>query len=248
MQPIHPHMADLPRKRVEGNVYPLKSTGIEYFGPFEVTVLRRPVKHWCCLFTCLVTRPVHIEVVNGLDTDACMKTVTKFMARRGRPHTIISDNGTNFVGAAREFKECFNQWDGDVMCEPLARGQIIWKFNPPGTPHFVGIWERLVRSCKKTMFAILGNRRLTLPVLTTAMCMVEQTLNARPVTPVGDDPEDLEALTPNHFLLGRPVVAEPLIPDAVRYVDCRKIYKVAQAYNQMIWNRWTKDYLPKWNV
>ena len=79
------------------------------------------------------------------------------------------------------------------------------------------------------------------------MRLAGQTLNARPLTRVGDDPEDLEALTPNHFLLGRPVIAEPLMPDAVRYVDCRKMCKVAQAYNQMIWNRWAKKYLPKWN-
>ena len=248
VQPIHPHMADLPKERVEGSVYPFKNTGVDYFGPLEVTVLRRPVKHWCCLFTCLVTRAVHIEVVNGLDTDACMMAITRFMARRGKPHIIISDNGTNFVGAAREFRECFNEWDRDAVCERLANSRVIWKFNPPGAPHFGGIWERLVRSCKKAMFAILGNRRLTLPVLTTTMCLVEQTLNARPLTPVNDDPEDLEALTPNHFLLGRPVVAEPLTPVSVRYVDCRKMYKVAEAYNQMIWNRWAKEYLPKWNV
>ena len=131
------------------------------------------------------------------------------------------------------------------MCERLARGQIIWKFNPPGAPHFGGIWERLLRSCKKAMFAIVGNRQLTFPVLATTMCLVEQTLNVRPLTPVSEDSEDLEELTPNYFLLARPVVAEPLMPDAVRYVDCRKMYKVAQADNQMIWTRWEKDYLPK---
>ena len=86
VQPTQPHMADLPKERVEGNVYPFKSTGIDYFGPFEVTVLRRPVKHGCCLFTCLVTRAVHIKVLNGLDTDSCMMAVTRFMARRGKPH------------------------------------------------------------------------------------------------------------------------------------------------------------------
>ena len=174
--------------------------------------------------------------------------VTRSMARRGKPHTIMNDKGTNFVGATREFEECFSQWDRDAMCERLARGQIIWKFNPPGVPHFGGIWDRLVRSCKKAMFLILGNRSLTLPVLTTTMCLVEQTLNGRPLTPGSDDPEDLEALTPNHFLLGRPVLAEPLMSDAVRYVDCRKMYKVAQTYNQMIWSRWAKEYLPEWNV
>ena len=80
------------------------------------------------------------------------------------------------------------------------------------------------------------------------MCLVGQTLNARPLTPVSDDPEALEALTPSHFLLGRPVLVEPFMLDAVRYVDCRKMNKTAQAYNQMLWNRWAKEYLPKWNL
>ena len=85
-------------------------------------------------------------------------------------------------------------------------------------------------------------------MLATTMCLVEQTLYATSLTPVSDDPEDLEALTPNPFLLGRPILAEPLMPDSVRYLDCRKMYKVAQACNQMIWISWAKEYLPKWNV
>ena len=247
-QPFQPHMADLPKERVQQNVYPFSNTGVDYFGPFEVTFFRKTVKYWCCLFTCLVTRAVHIEVVNGLDTDACMMAITRFMARRGKPLKIISDNGTNFVGAAREFKECFSEWNQDAISENLAKQRVVWQFNPPGAPHFGGIWERLVRSCKKSMIAILGSRRLTLPVLTTTMCLVEQTLNSRPLTPVSDDPEDLEALTPNHFLLGRPAISEPLFPDASRYVNCRKLYKASQAYHEMIWKRWARDYLPQWNV
>ena len=62
------------------------------------------------------------------------------------------------------------------------------------------------------------------------------------------DPKDLEALMPNHFLLGWPVLAEPFMPDAVRYMDCRKMYKVAQAYNHMFWSRLTKECFPKLNV
>ena len=135
----HPHMAHLLKERVEVNVYLFQNTGVDFFGSFEVTVPRKPVKHWCSLFTCLVSKTVQIEVVNGLDTDACMTAVTRFMARRGRSHTVISDNGTNFVGAAREFTECFNEWDRDAMSERLERGQIIWNFNLPGTPHFGGI-------------------------------------------------------------------------------------------------------------
>ena len=175
-------MADLPKERVQQNVYPFRNTGVDYFRPFEVTFYRKTVKYWCCLFTCLVTRAVHIEVVNGLDTDACMMAITRLMAGRGKPLKIISDNGTNFVGAAREFKECFSERNQDDISESLAKQRVVWQFNPPGAPHFGGIWERLVRSCKKSMIAILGSRRLTLPVLTTTMCLVEQTLNSRPLT------------------------------------------------------------------
>ena len=95
------------------------------------------------------------------------------------------------------------------------------------------------------MNAILGSRRLNLPVLTTTMCLVEETLKSRPLTPVSDDPEDLEALTPNQILLGRRAISEPLFPDASRFVNCRKLYRVSQAYHEMIWNRWACDYLPK---
>ena len=231
-QPLQPQMADFPKERLTGTNHPFQNTGIDYFGPFEVKFLRKTVKYWCCLFTCLTTRAVHIEVVDGLETDACMMAITRFMARRGRPHMFISDNGTNFVGSAREFRELAIEWNQSAIHDQLAHQRIVWKFNPPGAPHFGGVWERLVRSCKKAMYSILGSRCLTLPVLTTTMCLVEQTLNGRPLTPVSHDPEDLEALTPNHFLLGPRVIAQPLIPDASRYVDCRRLYKVAQGYSE----------------
>ena len=77
------------------------------------------------------------------------------------------------------------------------------------------------------------------------MWLIEQTLNVRPFR---IHPEDLEALTPNSFLLARAVVAEPLMTGSARYIDCRKIYKVAQAHNQMIWNIWAREYLSNSNV
>ena len=79
------------------------------------------------------------------------------------------------------------------------------------------------------------------------MCLVEQTLNARPLTAVSDDPEDLTALTPNHFLLGQENASAPFMPSSDRYHDLRKLFKTAQAYAEMIWKRWTREYLPQWN-
>ena len=129
----------------------------------------------------------------------------------------------------------------------MAQKQIKWKFNPPGAPHFGGVWERMLRNCKKVMMAIVGKRTLTDGVLSTTMCLVEQILNARPLTSVSDDPEELEAFTPNHFLLGRASPATPFIPYPQRYTDLRKVFRVLQAYTDMIWGRWNREYLPQWN-
>ena len=78
VQPLHLHMTHLPKERVEGSVYPVRKAGVDYFGLFEVTLLRRPLKHWCSWFTCLVTRAVHIEGLIGLDTIACKMAITRF--------------------------------------------------------------------------------------------------------------------------------------------------------------------------
>ena len=133
----------------------------------------------------------------------------------------------------------------------LAQKDVRWKFNPPGAPHFGGIWEKLVRGCKKAMIAVLDGRSLTNDVLITTMCLVEHTLNARPLTSVSNDPDDLEALTPNHFLLGRANLVTLFLRDAQRYTDLRRVFRVSQAYSDMIcmiWTRWTKEYSPECNM
>ena len=107
-----------------------------------------------------------------------------------------------------------NEWYKAKIESDLAQKKIVWKFNPPGAPHFGGIRERLVQKCKKVMIAILDNRSLTDETLSTTMCLVEQTLNARPLTAVSDDPEDLTALTPNQFLLGREKASAPFMPSS----------------------------------
>ena len=66
-------------------------------------MLRRTMKRWCCFFTCLTTRAVHIEVVRSLDADSCMAAIVRFTSRRGKPKTIVSDNGSNFVGPLGSF-------------------------------------------------------------------------------------------------------------------------------------------------
>ena len=154
---------------------------------------------------------MHMEVVPKLDTDSCLNAIMRFIARRCKPNTIISDNGTNFVGDEGEFAEYVAAWNKEGIEKHLIQPGIRWKFNQLAAPHFGGVWERLVRSCKKAMYAVLWNRSVTEDVLSTTMCIVEQTLNARLLTPVSSDVNDLEALTPNHFFLGNGNVCLPYL-------------------------------------
>ena len=119
----------------------------------------------------------------------------------GTPRTIWSDNGTNFVGAGKELLDCIKSWNG-MAPTAFAHKSLAWKFNPPGAPYHGRSEDRLFRSVKLVLYDILDNRRVTEEVLGTKLCLVEQALTSRPITPVSTDSSELEALTPNQFLLG----------------------------------------------
>ena len=253
-KPPTPIMSDLPKERLGYKLKPFTFTGVDYFGPLYVTVRRSTQKRWGFLFTCLTTRATHIEIAHSLDADFCIMGVERFMARRGKPKVIWSDNGTNFVGAEKELLGHLKSVDQHRIKSKMSQNGIFWKFNPPANPHQGGAWERLVQSSKRLFYKILGNRRLTDEVLSTVFCLVEQFLNARPLVPASSDVTDLEALTPNHFLLGE-VTSLPSFESSkgLDRHDHRRRYKQAIAYADLIWQRWLLEYIPtlntrrKWN-
>ena len=200
---LTPIVADLPRERLAFKEPPFSNTGIDYFGPFFVSVKRSTEKRWGFLFTCLTTRAVHFEVVPSMDTSSCVMGIERFCARRGIPSVIWSDNGTNFVASEKDLLSNINNWNQHTVSDALVKKGIKWwKFNPPSAPHHGGVWERIVHSFKLVFYAVLENHRSTDEILTTTFCLVEQCLNARPITPVSPEVTDLDALTPDHFLLG----------------------------------------------
>ena len=109
-RPINPVMSDLPVERISPVSRPFTYTGIDYFGPFLVSVGRgrAQAKRYGVVFSCLTSRSIHLEVAESLDIDAFINCFRRFVARRGHPHTVYSDNGTNLVGGCREMKESLN--------------------------------------------------------------------------------------------------------------------------------------------
>ena len=154
------------------------------------------------LFTCMSTRAVHLEIAHDLSTDSCITAIRRMMGRRGQPRQICSDNGMNLRGADRKLRESLAELDQDRITSNLATLQIEWSFNPPSAPHMGGAWDRLVRSVKVAIQAILHECTPRDEVLCTVFCEAESLVNIRPLTHVPVDSDDSESLILNHFLLG----------------------------------------------
>ena len=96
------------------------------------------------------------------------------------------------------------------------------------------------------LYDILGSRRVTEDVLGTLLCLVEQALNSRPNTPVSSDSRELEALTPNYFLLEQHATSflSLLLGE---HFDHKKRYVRALSSANAIWSRWRREYIPSLN-
>ena len=197
-------MSDLPVDRVTPDKPPFSFVGVDCFGPFWVKRARSQVKRYGVLFTCLVSRAIHIEVAQSMDTNAFVNSMRRFIARRGVPEVMRSDNGSNFVSGNKELRKAISEWNERQIHEfPLQRN-IKWLFNPPSGSHLGGVWERCIRTVRKILVALIKEQPLDDEGLTTLMCEVEAIINERPITKSSDDPSDAEALTPNHLLLLHP--------------------------------------------
>ena len=252
-RPLAQKMADLPPDRVTPDLVPFSVTGIDLFGPFLVKRGRVTVKRYGVIFVCQKIRAVHLEVVHSLTTHSFINALRRFTARRGPVKTIRCDNGTNFVGARRELREEIRNWNQQQIEEDLLQKDIQWIFNAPGASHHGGTWERLIRETRKILNFMLHNKVLDDEALSTFMCEVESILNGRPITPVSDDPRDIEVLTPNHLLIYRST--QPLAPGIFSDADTysRKRWKLVQHLATQFWCRWKKEYVKtlqtrqKWN-
>ena len=245
-------MANLPEDRTMPSNPPFTYTGVDCFGPFEVRRRCTTAKRYGVLFTCLSIRAIHLEVVSSLDTGSFVNTLRRFIARRGQPKMIRSDNGSNFVKGEKELREAVKEWNQSQIHDFLLQKNIKWVFNPPTGSHHGGVWERCIRTTRKVIKAVTKEQTLEDEGINTLMCEVEAIVNGQPITKLSDDPRDMEPLTPNHLLLLR---ARPTLPPAT--LSKQDIYGrrwcQVQYLADVFWRRWIKEYLPslqqcqKWN-
>ena len=241
-------MADLPSSRVQAAEPAFTRVGMDFFGPFEIKCGRSMRKRYGVVFTCMSTRAIHIEIADSLDTSSCVDAIRRMISRRGPIQELLSDNGTNLVGACSEMRKALKEWKTEEIAHFTANNGIKWGFNPPGASHQGGVWERQIRTIRKILHAILNEQYLkscqTEEQLHTLMCEVEAVVNSRPLTRVSDDPRDLEVITPNSLLQMKPSSSPPPGKFAEEDVYLRRRWRQMQYLADLFWKRWLREYLP----
>ena len=194
-------MADLPKVRLDMDQPPFHSCGTDFFGPLLVKHGRSEVKRYRCIFPCLTSRAIHIELAEDLSTSAFINALRRFISRRNSPAIMYSDNGTNFVGANKILRDAIRDLNRKSINEFCLTQEIDWHFNPPAASNQGGAWEILVCSAKRILTKIFYKTPIVSEdVLHTSLVEFENIINSRPLTPVTFDHDDLNPLTPNHLL------------------------------------------------
>ncbi len=244
--PSRQQMAPLPQRRLIPTA-PFEEVGLDCMGHFLVKLNgRADHKVWAVIFTCMVSRAVHVEVLFKMDTEAMINAIIRFAARRQTVRRFISDCGTNLTGASRVLKEEMRSWNTSSTVELQRRG-LQWDFIPPGTPHYGGIWERVVALFKKHLASITSGHVLHYDVFQTAVIEVEGILNRRPLTPMSDDPSDTSALRPvnilhpSTFSHSSAAILPPGTGNDAVGMRCR--WRNAQARVDAFWKIWKSEYL-----
>ncbi|XP_055848210.1 uncharacterized protein LOC129913509 [Episyrphus balteatus] len=251
-------MGALPAPRVN-LTRPFTHVGIDYAGPIQLKMsTHRNAKHYkgyFCIFVCMATKAIHIEVVSDLTSMAFIAALKRFVSRRGLCSDIYSDCGTNFKGGKvkldRDLEQAIKEAAPNIA-NYLSTLNINWHFNPPAAPHHGGLWEAGVKSIKYHLRRVLGTTVCTFEELATLLAQIEACLNSRPLCALRNDIDDLAVLTPGHFLIGQALNAIPEPDLTASNSSFNQRWKHVQQMNQHFWKRWSTEYLnrlqqrPKW--
>ncbi|XP_062538159.1 uncharacterized protein LOC134206454 [Armigeres subalbatus] len=243
------YMGNLPRSRVTPSA-PFEVTGVDYAGPFQIKQSGRKsvtVKGYLCVFVCLVTKSLHLELVSDMTTAAFIAALQRFVSRRGLIRELHSDNGSNFRGAKSELNELYLLFRQNAAINQIESfcqtKEISWHFIPPDAPEFGGIWEASVKSTKYHLKRILKGNLLTFEEMYTLLTQVEAILNSRPLFSHSDDPAESEVITPAHFLIGRPMTAVPEPSYDGLSKNRLSRWQHLQQMREHFWKSWVHDYL-----
>ena len=243
-------LGQLPIERINpGPVF--NQTGVDYAGPVYIKYgyVCKPtvIKAYVCVFVLLSVKAVHLKLVSDLTSEAFIATLRRFISHRGKPSFIWSDNGMNFVGVSQELQELADflerQKTQQEISQFCSNQHIKWKFIPEHAPHFGGLCEAAVKSMKIHLRRVVSTHKLTFEEFTTILMQIKSCLNSRPLIPLQCDEDGIEALTPGHFLIGKPPESIPDPAFSSCTLSLLRCWHLCQALVCHFWQIWSTEYI-----
>lgn len=156
-----PQIPSFPEERV-GQSTPFARTGLDYLGSISIKTAGNARKVWVCLFTCVVTRAVHLEIVQGMTTSEFLLCLRRFIAQRGKPDKILSDNAPQFKMAKYTVDVFWKRVIKSKEAQSYGSGEgIKWRFTVKLAPWMGGFYERLIGEVKRSLRKTVGRKLLT---------------------------------------------------------------------------------------
>ena len=243
--------------------------GCDLLGPMYIRddVIKRGPRvtkeMWGVLFTCTATRAIYLDVACGSNTEELLHVLRRALSRCGNIKTIITDPGTNFIGASRQMTEWRATWDQNMLDRFGAEKGIQWIKVMANSQHQNGVSEimvKLAKSVLKSLMKSLGAQILSLNELNTLLAEAAQLVNERPIGLKPNENVDSTYLSPNSLLLGKNsdrICSGPFSSTSIELTDQETLgnrFLLVQAIVQQFWKNWMKLYFPslviqqKWHV
>ena len=207
-------------------------------------------KNWICLFTCLNVRAIHLELVENMLTESFLLCIRRFIACRGTPKMIISDNANQFKLGNKIIQKLWKNVTKNIDVKSyIADSGIIWKYTVEYAPWKGGFYERLIGITKRSLRKSFGKSTLNRIELVTLLTETEGTINRRPLLYVSDDINSSQVITPAHFTIinhktGAPDVEEEFYPEQNLSETLLGTWKRGQYYLNQFWEIWLSEYMP----
>ena len=251
-----PKMPPLPEERVNC-ASPFAFTGLDYLGPLYIkdVGMEESTKVWVCLFTCMVVRAVHLEVIRDMSCEQFLMCLRRFIDQCGAPTSITSDNARQFKLAKNTLQQAWNEMQCDDEVQSyVSNAGIQWNFITELSPWMGGFYERMVGLVKRALRKSLGSLTLTYDQLQTLLTEISAVLNSQPLVYVSEDINSSFALTPGHFLslnlyTGAPLTCDedPDDPEYSQNASSTKHlldkWKKGMKHLDRFWHLWQRDYL-----
>ena len=234
-----PPQGNLPKERTEGTL-PFDVVGVDFAGPIMYRGKgKSDRKGYIILYTCSWTRAVHIEFLPSMTTGDFLRSLKRFIAVRGKPKKIISDNGKTFVAASKWISKI--QRD-ERLQDYLAENVMKWQFNLSRASWWGGLFERMISIVKGALYKTVGSAKVTFTEMEEILIDIQLVINNRPLSYCEDDIE-LPVLTPNMLIHGKSIYTPEEEPSSRESKDLRNRAKYLLRCKEALRKRWRSEYV-----